>query len=618
MKRNVALLSFLVFLVLGVAATALAGDPAPYRRPARIEAATWDERARLVRLGIAIAGVGDGFVWASLTDEEAETLRREGFQMAWETQPLDFPPNYSDYHNYAETLADLADLAADYPHITRWVTLSPATWEGRLIQGLKITDRPDEDEGEPGALFFALTHAREHLTTEMALYIAHHFTERYGQDPAVTNLVNHRVLWVFPNVNPDGGEYDIHDDARLQGWRKNRRANPGGSFGVDLNRNYGYMWGCCGWSSPNPTSDIYRGPAPFSEPETQAIRDFVLAHPELTVSLSLHTYGEWIFWPWGYTQSPVPDPVDHATFQSIGRAMAATNGYRPAQANNPDFYPTEGISDDWLYGERGIIAFTVELYPRGDPPGFYPDDSVIPAQTARNRAAVEILAAMAQDPRRAGGGPGDIISPTVTLTTTTRYWPLSSTLTLEAQATDNESVTLVWLEERGNLHPDLWAEPPYTWNLPTGDEPGIREFTARAYDAAHNLGLSAPLSVAVGHPHGTIAPSVVRAVLQVGEVATRTVVLQNAGYGPLTWGSASPTPGWCTLEPVAGELAPGASQVLTTTLSALALAPGTYASTLTLGWNDPFGPEGSIEVFLRVAGEPAGPRWFLPVILHSQ
>ncbi|MBC7222714.1 MAG: zinc carboxypeptidase [Anaerolineae bacterium] len=611
MKR--ALLGGLVAWSLLLAAVALAGAEGP-PRPARIWAPSPEDRTRLGQLGVAPEGVDveAGWVWAVLTAEQAARLRRAGFQVAWEAGTLDFPPDDSAYHNYAETLADLADLAARHPDIVRLVTIG-TSWEGRLLQGVKITDRPDEDEGEPGALFFALTHAREHLTTEQALYIAHHFAEGYGVDPSVTNLVNHRVLWVFPNVNPDGGEYDVHSGFAYEWWRPNRRPiAPPWVYGVDLNRNYGYQWGCCGGSSPYPGDETYRGPEPFSEPETRAIRDFVLAHPEVTVSLSLHTFGEQVLWPWSYTYAPVPDPVDRATLEHLGQAMAATNGYRAQQAS--DLYVADGTSDDWLYGERGIIAFTMELYPRLIPPGWYPPDEVIPQETARNRAAVELLAAMALDPRRAGGGPGDVLSPTVSLTTTTRYWPLSTTMTLTAQAQDDAGGTLVWAQEVPTGTLGMQTAPAYTWALPTGEEPALRTFVAWAYDAAHNLGQSAPYTVAVGMPHGRVSPAALGATLAAGEVATHTLALQNAGHGPLTWALAGPPPPWLALDPVEGEVPPGEGQPITLTFQAGEMAWGVYTATLAFAWNDPFAPQGEVQVWLQV--EPPRRR-YLPLALRG-
>lgn len=600
--------------VLLAAASLVLAEARP--RLARIVAPTRGERSRLVRLGVAPEGVDmeGGWVWAVLTEGQARRLREAGFQVSWEPTALDFPPEDSAYHNYDEVLDDLADLAARYPHLVRLVALG-TSWEGRLLQGVKITDHPDEDEGEPGALIFALTHGREHLSTEQALAIAHYFAERYGLDPAVTNLLNHRVLWVFPNVNPDGGEYDVNSGFAYEWWRPNRRPiAPPLVYGVDLNRNYGYRWGCCDGSSPTPGDETYRGPGPFSEPETQALRDFASSHPEVTVSLSLHTFGEYVLWPWSYTYAPVPDALDRATFERLGRALAAANGYRAQQAS--DLYIADGTSDDWLYGARGIFAFTLELYPRGMPPGFYPPDEVIPPETARNRGAVELLVAMAQDPRRAGGGPGDVLSPTVALTSTALYWPCASPITLTALASDNVGVTLVSLHEEPTEMLGMRTDEPYTFLL-RAEEPGVRTFVARAYDKAHNVGKSAPYTVAVGMPHGRLNPPTLDATASLGEVLTRTLALENAGHAPLVWALAGPVPPWVAVEPAAGDVLPGEEQAVTLTLQAQGRTGGAYTATLTFAWNDPLAPEATVQVRLQVVGPPLMRR-YLPLALRDK
>jgi carboxypeptidase T len=232
----------------------------------------------------------------------------------------------------------------------------------------------------------------------MALEVIRLFTEGYGRDPALTNLVNTREIWVLPNINPDGGEYDVATGV-YQYWRKNRRPNPGGSIGVDLNRNYGYRWGGDG-SSGTPSDETYRGSAAFSEPETQVVRDFVLAHPDITAAISFHTYAELILYPYGYTYDDLPadmTPVDLMVFRKLAGDMAATNGYTPQQAS--DLYTTSGDTVDWLYGERHIFGFTFEMYPKGYP-GFYPPGSVIDQETRRNDAAVIYLTSVADNPRK--------------------------------------------------------------------------------------------------------------------------------------------------------------------------------------------------------------------------
>ena len=197
----------------------------------------------------------------SIVDAEGlARLQRRGLAPL-EITPLDFPPVDSAYHNCAEMRTAIEQSAAANPDIVR-VSAVGQSLEGRAILAVKISDEPAvDDPAEPAVLFMSLHHAREHLTVEMALEVIRLFTEGYGHDPALTNLVNTREIWVLPNINPDGGEYDIATGV-YQYWRKNRRPNPGGSVGVDLNRNYGYHWGKTG-SSGWPTDETYRGPAPL-------------------------------------------------------------------------------------------------------------------------------------------------------------------------------------------------------------------------------------------------------------------------------------------------------------------------------------------------------------------
>src|SRR5258705_6152105 len=166
---------------------------------------------------------------------------------------------------------------------------------------VKISDNVATDENEPEVLFDAHQHAREHLTVEMALYIMHLLVDNYGTDSRITNLVNGREFWIVPDMNPDGGEYDIATGA-YRSWRKNRQPNTGSSnVGTDLNRNWSYQWGCCGGSSGSTGSETYRGPSAFSAPETQRLRDFVLSRrigggQQIQNQHHLHTYSEPVPW----------------------------------------------------------------------------------------------------------------------------------------------------------------------------------------------------------------------------------------------------------------------------------------------------------------------------------
>ena len=357
-----------------------------------------DARTRLAQTGVAIDAIGSGTVTSVVDDAGLARLQRQGLRPLAVT-PLDFPPVDGAFHNYAEMVAAIEQAAAAHPDIMRVSTVG-LSLERRDILAVKISDEPDiDDPAEPAVLFMSLHHAREHLTVEMALEVIRLFTEGYGHDPALTNLVNTREIWVLPNINPDGGEYDIETGV-YRYWRKNRRDNLEGSFGVDLNRNYGYRWGGDG-SSGTPSAETYRGPTAFSEPETQVVRDFVVAHPDITAAISFHTYAELILYPYGYTYEDQPADMtldDLLTFRKLSGDMAASNGYIAQQAS--DLYTTSGDTVDWLYGAEGIFGFTFEMYPRYSNPGFYPPGDVIERETRRNTAAVTYLAGVADNPRQ--------------------------------------------------------------------------------------------------------------------------------------------------------------------------------------------------------------------------
>jgi len=201
------------------------------------------------------------------------------------------------YHTLAQIEDILEDIANDHPDITELTTIG-TTYEGRDILCLEISDNPGVDEGEPGVFFMGLHHAREWPTVEICLNICEELTSGYS------SLVNSNRIWVVPCVNPDGYYY-CHDQGN--DWRKNRKPYSGG-IGVDLNRNYGGSsngdpwgaWGSVGTGSIThyPSEEVYCGPAPFSEAETQAIRDIFLQN-NIHASITYHTHGEIVIWPWG-------------------------------------------------------------------------------------------------------------------------------------------------------------------------------------------------------------------------------------------------------------------------------------------------------------------------------
>ncbi|RJQ69179.1 zinc carboxypeptidase [Pseudonocardiaceae bacterium YIM PH 21723] len=296
-------------------------------------------------------------------------------------------PESGGYHSYAEVQQAVLDAAAGYPMIARADTAGHS-YEGRSIPILRLGLPGDA----PEVLFTCNQHGAEHLTAEMCLHIIERYTTGYGVDPEITRAVNSRVIWIIPMVNPDGAEFDTIGRARI-GWRKNRQG-----LGTDPNRNWGFNWGCCHGSSGIALLPTYRGPEPFSAPETRAVRDFVNSraaegHQRIATHIDFHTFSEQVLWPMGYTtddSTPELSEQDAAVFQALGRDLAATNGYKAAQAS--DFYITDGSMIDWMWATHNIWSYTVELYPTGMLGGaFYPPARVIERETARNDEAVALL-----------------------------------------------------------------------------------------------------------------------------------------------------------------------------------------------------------------------------------
>ena len=211
-----------------------------------------ETRSAIAATGALIIEVGKDYVLVEATPKEKRRNRGPWsvpFGTGW-TRRVDtgVPSRGPAYHDYAEMVADLQQTASNHPDIFSLFSIG-TSYEGREILAGKISDNAGVDENEPEVLFTHHQHAREHLTVEMALYTLHMLTEEYGVDQQITDLVNSREIWIVFDMNPDGGEYDIATGT-YRSWRKNRQPNPGTTaIGTDLNRNWGYKWGCCGGSS---------------------------------------------------------------------------------------------------------------------------------------------------------------------------------------------------------------------------------------------------------------------------------------------------------------------------------------------------------------------------------
>lgn len=283
------------------------------------------------------------------------------------------PGTMGGFHTWQEMVGILDAMYAAYPELISPKVSIGESWEGRPLYMVRISNMPNVDQDKPEVLYDALHHAREPASLSQLIFYMWYLLENYGTDPEVTYLLENIEMYFVPCVNPDGYEYNRSNSPSGGGmWRKNRRNNGDGSFGVDLNRNYGHEWGYNDiGSSTNPGSDLYRGPSAFSEPETQAMRDLCNAR-EFRLALNYHTFGDLLIYPWGYLPSYYTP--DSALFTHIGRLLTRDNHYMYGTADQTVNYTTNGSSDDWMYGEQGtkpkIFSMTPEAGLESD--GFWP------------------------------------------------------------------------------------------------------------------------------------------------------------------------------------------------------------------------------------------------------
>ncbi|MDQ0959485.1 carboxypeptidase T [Streptomyces sp. B4I13] len=362
-------------------------------------------RTAIAASGVSVDEADEETVVVSGRAEQIGKLRAQGYAVSPlgaapdrvagdEVRLFDFPSADSKYHNYAEMTAEIDQRVAARPDIMSKRVIG-RSYQGRDIVAVKISDNVAVDEAEPEVLFTHHQHAREHLTVEMALYLMRELSSGYGTDSRITGMVDGREIWIVPDLNPDGGEYDIATGS-YRSWRKNRQPNSGSSYvGTDLNRNWDFKWGCCGGSSGSKSSETYRGASAESAPEVKVVADFVRSRvvggrQQITAGIDFHTYSELVLWPFGYTYSDTATGMtadDNAAFKAVGRKMAASNGYTAEQSS--DLYITDGSIDDYLWGTHKIFSYTFEMYPSsGSGGGFYPPDEVIERETSRNRDAV--------------------------------------------------------------------------------------------------------------------------------------------------------------------------------------------------------------------------------------
>ena len=272
-------------------------------------------------------------------------------------------------------------LAADNPDIVKLVTIGQ-TVNGQDIIAIKITRRANQtrDGRRPATLYSSAQHAREWITPEMNRRLAHYIVDGYGTDATITDLVNRTELWFVPVANPDGYDFTFEPGQRL--WRKNLRDNDGDGVitdadGVDPNRNYETKWGYDNeGSSPNFTSETYRGVAPASEPETQAL-DGLLDRVGFEFHINYHSAAELLLYGTGWqVATPTPDDV-------VYEAMAGDDENSAIPTYDPDIsaelYTTNGETTEHAHRQYDTLAFTPEMATCETAAESVPDDEWDPA-----------------------------------------------------------------------------------------------------------------------------------------------------------------------------------------------------------------------------------------------
>jgi carboxypeptidase T len=272
------------------------------------------------------------------------------------------------YHTYQELTDELHSLQENYSSLMSLSSIGK-TYEGRDLWMVKLSDNVNQTEDEPGVLFMAAHHGNEWPGVEICLFFIRYMVENYENNslPQVRDAMNTTQIYLIPMVNPDGVMADT---------RKNCAPNHGPfghsssitSYGVNLNRNYDDPW-FLAYVFPLryylpiilPDSSFnYRGPYPFSENETKAVKNFAETH-EFSISISYHSYGEFIVYPWMHTTKQTPD---ESLFRSVGENISSINNYYLSVKKDrlvPLYGGTLGSSENWLYREKGALAYTVEV-----------------------------------------------------------------------------------------------------------------------------------------------------------------------------------------------------------------------------------------------------------------
>jgi hypothetical protein len=483
-------------------------------------------------------------------------------------QGTDTIPGYPCYRTVEETYAALDTMEATYPGLVEkihigysWDYLTMGGPDGYDLYALRITNENFGDiNTKPTFFLMAEIHAREYVTAETATRYAELLLSSYGTDPDITWLIDYYRIYIVTMTNPDGRKFAEQGYS----WRKNTDNLAGGgcsfpSYGVDLNRNHSFHWG---GASNNPCSETYQGPTAASEPETQAIQDFVLTilqdqrgpgdgdpAPDDTTGLfiTLHSYGQYVLFPWGWSPNQPPNNSD---LETLGRKFGFYNNHEVCQSGeNNCLYPTTGTSDDWAYGILGVAAYTFEMGTNFFEGCTSFENTVYPV----NRNALLFAFKAARRPYQNPAGP-EVINVSVNPSTIDPGTPVQLTATADDTRFDSNGwgnePTQVIIEGRYSIDSPSWITGTVTYPMTasdgsfnstvegiqatidtTGLSGGRHIIFVEARDANNNWGVPTAIFLNVNAPDYAVTLTPPSAALSgiPGETVLYTLTVNNTG-----------------------------------------------------------------------------------------
>ncbi|MEU2727970.1 M14 family zinc carboxypeptidase [Streptomyces griseoviridis] len=336
-------------------------------------------------LGEQVPARGTGAVEVYLTGHQARKLEEQGVDLTEHTLSAGAEKRvgaaaegvFRPYSGAGGLQEEIVRTGQQNPGLTKVVSIG-RTVGGQDILALKLTKgaRTTKDGAKPSVLYMSNQHAREWITPEMTRRMMHHYLDNYRTDRRIKKIVDSTELWFVLSANPDGYDYTFRGSATRM-WRKNLRDVNGDGVistgdGVDLNRNFSYKWGYDDeGSSPNPTSETYRGASPGSEPETKAIDAFE-KRVGFTYGINYHSAAQLLLYGVGWqVATPTPDDV-------VYRALAGTPGdsaipgYLPQLSS--ELYTTNGEADGHASNVNGMSMFTPEMSTCQTASNLDPDD----------------------------------------------------------------------------------------------------------------------------------------------------------------------------------------------------------------------------------------------------